>query len=252
MDETIRGALTTQKKDIQDLAKQFENLLDLAELDENLNNRIISDLGKLSDDLLSIIPDVGEYLSWNFMTEQGNEGYVWDWNQNLSMDTSKPLNLLNILGSNPLAAAVTRAQYRPQDYDLFVKWIKNGYGYVEDFALPQLGANEVEQFNQVMDRVIPIAQKFDGIMRQYLLPATKDSQSAFVIDNQTTSKQLFKEMPASSKPLPVPELAMVLGVSDAEKLQTGFVEIKKIADDIVTMIRDLSQIDPCRLQNSRS
>ncbi|MGC4005061.1 MAG: hypothetical protein QM811_18890 [Pirellulales bacterium] len=137
----------------------------------------------------TVIPEVGPLLAFGMISGSSLEGYIYDWNENLRHDPTKPLSLLSRVGGDPLAAFVGRGQVRPQDYDMFVKWVKVGYGYFEDYVLPQIPAAEADKVRKVLDRVLPLWGKLDGVMRDLLLPALKDGQSGFVLDAKIGSKQ---------------------------------------------------------------
>src|SRR5262249_38619947 len=93
--------------------------------------------------------------------------------------------------------------------------------YVEDFVLPPLGDEAKKQYDQVMQIAQPILKQVHEATGKMLLPALKDGQGAFVFDAKLTSKRWSEMMPAADKPLPLPELALVLGVSDQALLKKG-------------------------------
>jgi hypothetical protein len=65
----------------------------------------------------------------------------------------------------------------------------------------------------------------------------KDGQAGFVLDAQIASKQWHKEMPASAQALPMAELALVMGISDAALFKKAMSEYRAIADEAVAEIR---------------
>ena len=72
-----------------------------------------------------------------------------------------------------------------------------------------------------------------------LMPAMKDGQSALVVDAQLTSTQWFAQMPESPHPLPMLEMAMVMGVSDAELLKQGCQEYFAVSQAIANILHEL-------------
>ena len=178
-------------------------------------------------------------MSYSFLTSHGYESFAYNWTQNLTLDDSKPLTLLEHVGGSPLLAAVSRTKYSPQEYDMLVKWLKKGYGYFEDVAVPQMDQEDQEKFRLFSGLGIPLLERIDAATRNDLIPALADGQAGFVLDAGITSKQWHKDMPALGKPLPMAEVALVLGVSDAERLKKAFREYFAVAQAAVDKVHDL-------------
>ncbi len=141
----FNSLITGTKDDVDGLVELAEEMLPYAELPDELEKRILEDARALATDLKPFVPEPGGSLSFSYLTPQGYEGFAYDWTQNLTLDDSKPLSLARHTGGSPLLAWVARNKQSPQDYDLLVKWIKKGYGYFEEFGLPQMSDAEREQ-----------------------------------------------------------------------------------------------------------
>jgi hypothetical protein len=228
------------KESAQGYADILYAMLLETELPEDLKARLEKDLKAMTSDIKGLVPETGPMLSWTKRVPQGIESWLYDWSENLYADGSKPLTILEHIGGNPLLVTAGRGKYRPQDYDLVVKWAKTGYGYFEEFVLPQIPADERSQVETVLDRVLPLWKRFDDIVRTQLMPAGEDSQSALVLDRKTESKHWIGPMPPSDTPLPFFELAIVSGISDAEKLKAGVNGIRGIVDDVIKIAKDLN------------
>jgi hypothetical protein len=87
--------------------------------------------------------------------------------------------------------------------------------------------------------VLPLVKRLDEVTGTMLLPALADGQSGFVLDAKWTSKQWHTDMPATPKALPMPELAVVLGVSDAALLQKAMGEYRQIFNELIVKLQDL-------------
>ena len=110
----LRRAGRTSKADIHKLAASVAGLLADLGLEEALRKRILDDIQAFAADIRRYVPDVGAAMGFSFLTERGFEGYAYDWSQHLAIDGSKPLELADHLGGNPLAALVTRSKYDPE------------------------------------------------------------------------------------------------------------------------------------------
>lgn len=228
------------KEAVQSYSDVLYAMLLEVELPEDLKARLEKDLKSLTTDIKGMVPEIGASLSWTKHVPQGLESWSYDWSENLYTDTSKPLDILKHVGGNPLLVISGRGKYRPEDYDFVAKWAKTAYGYFEQYGLPQIPESERPQVEKVLSRVLPMFKKFDEIVRTQLLPAGKDGQSAFVIDRKIESKQWIGPMPPSDNPLPFFEMAIVSGISDAEKLKAGVVGIRGIVDDVVALIKEMN------------
>jgi hypothetical protein len=228
--------------DVDRMVEQVGGVLDAVGVeDAELKDRIASDIEKVGDDLKKVLPKPGAVMGFSFITPTGFEGYSYNWTEHKMLDGSKPLPLANHLGGDPVLAVVSRSKHDPQTYDTLVKWLKVGNGYFEEFAIPQMGGDDREKVTKAMEIAKPLLARADKTTRERLVPALKDGQGAFVLDAQISSKQWHAEMPESDDSLPMAELALVMGVSDAKSFKQAMSEYKAIADDLVKKIRE---IDP--------
>ncbi len=205
-----------------------------------LQNRILVDVRGLVADLNRYVPEIGSAMSFSFLTDRGIESYSYDWSENLFIDASKPLSLLDHLGGSPLAALVVRGKYDPQQWDLLVKWTQIGYGYFQDFALPEMPPEQRAVFDQAVDIALPLVERFGSATRDLLLPALSDGQSAVALEAKITSRQWQEQMPKAKEPLPMIEPALVLGVSDAPLLKRAVSEYLAIANRAIEEIRKVN------------
>ena len=147
------------------------------------------------------------------------EGYSYNWTENLMLDGSKPLTLLEHVGGNPILAAVWRERYAPEDYDLVVKWAVIGYRYFEKYAVPEMSSHDRKKYEQFKELVRTLPGRIDRANREMLIPALADSQGALVLDAKLSIRKIVKDMPDPGKPMPMAEPALVVGVSNAELLR---------------------------------
>jgi hypothetical protein len=236
----FNALITGTKEDVDGLVDLAEEMLPYAELPDELEERLLEDARALANDLKPFVPEPGGSLSFSYLTPQGYEGFTYDWTQNLMLDDSQPLPLMRHTGGSPILAWVGRSKQSPQDYDVFVKWIKKGYGYFEEFGVPQMSDAEREKFKYVMDFAIPQIKRIDHATRTMLIPALADGQTGFVLDADITSKRWHKEMPPATEALPMIELALTFGVSDAELLKRGMNEYLAVAQAVADKLKEVN------------
>jgi hypothetical protein len=161
-----------------------------------------------------------------------------------SLDGSKKLTLLDHVGGSPVLFTCSRTKHSPEDYELFVRVIKMAHGYFEELALPNMPVDAQEQYAQAMKIARPLLVRLDRITGKMLVPALADGQGGMVLDAALASKQWHKDMPMAQKPLPIPELAIVFGVSDAELLRKGMQEYRTLVNDAIAEIRKAAPMVP--------
>jgi len=210
------------------------------ETDDMLRKRIEADVNEFSQDMQGQIPAPGALLSATTFSPRGFDTVTYNWTENLLLDSSQPLTLLDHLGGSPIAYMVARGKEDPQRYDLTVKWLKKFDGYLTE-VMEQQGGEDAAKYKKFRTEIDPLLARLDTANREMLMPAMKDGQSALVLDAQLTSKQWAAQMPPSPHPLPMLEPAMVFGVSDAELLKQGCQEYFAVAQEV---IRIMHEIDP--------
>lgn len=231
--KALNTRLTTSKKDIDNFARLAREGLDRATMPADVRKRLDKDLTALAEDLKTLIAEPGTQLSFSFLSERGVESYAHDWGGSGSLDGSKPLSLLNHLGGSPLVATVGRSKPPLETYQMLVKWIKAAYGYVDELMVPRLEGPEKEQYRQFVKEFLPLLRRLNAATANLLLPALADGQAALVIDSKLASKQWLEALPATEKPLPLPELAVLAGVSDAALLEKAIAEYQAIAKELI-------------------
>lgn len=220
------------------MSEKVKEALKLAPVPDEMKKRVEKDIQEFAKDMQSFMPKPGASMSFTFSTSKGQESYSYNWSEHTGLDGSKPLSLLQHVGGSPILAAVGRTKYNPEGYRQLVKWAKKLNAYVEEFVVPMLGDAGKDQFEQFTKFAYPLLKRFDETNSKLLLPAFKDGQGALVIDGKLKSKQWFMGMPASDKDLPLPELALVYGVSDMASLKKAFEEYRSIINDTLAIVNN--------------
>jgi hypothetical protein len=223
------------------LAEFGAKAIEKAKVTEAKKKQMQKDLDELVKDLRKAIPERGVQFSFEFMTSRGIEGFSYDYGQHPSVDSSKPLTLLDHVGGNPILVVVGRTKSSPESWDTFVKWVKTAYGYADELAQANLQGADKEQYNQAMSALIPLLKRFDDVTRKMWIPALADGQAGFVLDAKWTSKQWLQAAgPPTDKALPLPELALLVGVSDPELLRKAVSEYREILNGLLALAAEKS------------
>lgn len=239
MSEAIAAKLATSEKDIDDMLELVDQMLSVAELGQAMEDRVRKDTAELAKEVKETLPKPGASMMFTFMTSQGMEGYSYDWSAPSPLDGSKPLDLLKHVGGNPILALVARGKHSPENYESLVKWIKVAYGYFEDLAKPEMNDNERQQFEAVMEKVLPLLGRLDKANRELLIPAFADGQAGLVLDAKLKSEQLHVELPPMPKPMPMVEPAILFGIGDPESLVKGLAEYRQVINALLDMAAEM-------------
>lgn len=230
----------TNQANVDAVRQAADELLPLAKLSEEQEKRIGKDLQALADDFAGLLPDLGPVVSASYLVPQGTEHYGYQWAERLGPATTKPLSLLAHLGGNPLVAMVGRGNFSGEGYDLLVKWLRVGWGYVETLGVPRMPAKDRKEFQKFVELARPLLRRIDEVNRTMLIPALADGQVGMVFDGKLRSKQFLRDLPATEKPMPMIEPALVLGVSDPALLRKAAGEYVKFVQGILDAARKTS------------
>lgn len=240
--EDMNQQLNNQKENFDNVVKMVDKLLPLAKLTNEQNDRIRKDLKGLADDLKTLTPEPGALAGFGFLTDRGIENYTYAWGDHDRIDGSKPLSLLQHVGGNPIFAVVSRAHVSAEQYDGAIKWVKTAYAYVEELALPKVPEGEREKVKKFLAAAGPSLARLDNANRTLLIPALADGQSAMVIDGKLQSKHFIASLPATDKPMPMFEPALVMGVSDAKLLKQGLSEYHAGINGLLDAVRGIEGV----------
>lgn len=200
------------------------------------------DLEWLDDEIDQLMPDFKGSLSYSYATKTGSEGWVFDRTESQWFDGSKRLDILDHVGSNPIMVSAMRRTPGTDWLALARKVMRKAKGYLEAYLnSDELEEEDAEELAIVMKKGWPLLNRFADVLEQKMAPATRDGQSAIVIAaGSLESKQWVKDMPPASTPLPLPEMAMVTGLSDKDLYVQGCAEIYSILDGVVDLVRELN------------
>ena len=240
LSEAMQKALAPSSSDIEQLADLSDTIADLADLPDGAADEARRSLGKVAEGYKRRLPVPGPWMAFSFLSEQGYEGYVWDWSKNLPFDGSKRLGLLEHTGGAPLAAAAFRVKNDPGQFEDFASWIDMGWSFFLKYLVPKAGEDDQEKIEEVNEHLAPLGSKFIGIVRTKILPSLADGQMAFVIDGKSSTKRLHQSLPSAAEPLPLVEPAIVLGLADPKLFREGMSDLFELADEVVEAVREMN------------
>jgi hypothetical protein len=233
-----KGGMSAE--DIDSMTVMAGHALDAAGIPEDKRQAIAKDVANLGNELKKSLPVPGASVSFSYLTERGYEGYDYAHGTHPDVDGSKPLSLLDHVGSDPILAVVGRSKGTQERYDAISKWAKVAYGHAEPLILEKLDAQQKQKYQEVSKLVFPLLKRFDEITGQKLLPALADGQAGLVIDGKTKSKQWHQAMPPSDQALPILELGFLVGISDRDLLETAMKAYAKLFEDALTKIKEVA------------
>ncbi len=227
-----------QNVNMEELVAELKKELPKAPLSDEQRERLEKDADQFAKEWKSE-PVVGAKMGFNFWTDRGLEGYQYDYSKKPGRDGSKPLTMLNHLGDKPIFAAVGRSKIDGKSYAFFSKWIKVVWGHVDEFTQSQFEDDAKAKYSQVTEIAIPALKRFDEITSQSLLPALADGQAGFVLDAKWKNRQWIAHLPPLPQPMPMIELAILLGVSDDVKLAGAIGSYRKVINDTIATVGKL-------------
>jgi hypothetical protein len=229
----------SQRRALDGLHELLDAVLPQTQLSDAQRERIRKDIEGLNGDLKTLFPKLGARLGLGFLADRGIESYQYAWGNFGPLDGSKPLGLLQHVGGNPILGVAARAKVTGKDYDLMAKWGKTAYGYFQEFGLPSLAEADREKAKKFLDAAVPPLRRLDKANREMLLPALADGQVALVVDGKLQSKHFAEALPATEKPMPMAEPAVVLSLSNAKLFKQGLSEYRTAINEFIDAVRNM-------------
>ncbi len=236
-EEFTQQSKTSQQR-LDRLETLAESLAELVEIEDSLREQLIGDVRELVAQLKQWLPGPGATTRVVFTSDRGYEGYEYRWGEKKGIDATKPLTILEHVGGDPILLLAGRREYSPESYEAFSKWIGRAIYYGETLGLDKLGASEREFYQRVRGDLALLLKQLDQINREKVVPAFADGQVAVVVDAKVTSTQWHELMTATDKPLPMIELGLVCGVSDANLVREAAADYFRIAQKMIDTLHN--------------
>lgn len=234
--KALTKAFGSTQRTLEDLARGVEAGLAQAKISEEDRKLIADDIRGI--DISRFMPEPGDTAGTAFLTDRGYEGYQYTDTKRPIADSSKPLSILSHVGGSPMLMVASRSTQNVEDYKQVVAWLKQVTEHIEKIAKEKAEREQWEKYQEIRGKAIALLERLDKANREHLYPALADGQGAIVFDVEAKSKQWFKKMPESPKPLPMFELAFEATVSDAEHLRLGVAEYIAVAKEAYALIKE--------------
>ena len=213
-------------------------------IDAARREAITADVEELYQWILRYLPEPGAMSGISFATDRGYEMFTYNWGQvGANLDATQPLTLIDHVGSESLAWLVRRGKTSVAGYDEIAKLLGRFREHSEELAKPYVQLEEWQQYAEVRDELLPFIKRLSAATRNDLIPSLADGQSAFVFEATTADDAWCDYMPAAEIELPLPSLAMVFAVSDAEALKAAAGEYFAVAKELLAVAREKNPDD---------
>ena len=117
--------LTSNERRLRDMSVTLKGLLSLSGLDPLRKEAIEEDIDELTSELIAYMPDASTVVFTSFMTDRGSESISYNWAKlPPNVDGTKPLTLIDHVGSDSIAWFVARGKQSIGGYDHFSSWLK--------------------------------------------------------------------------------------------------------------------------------
>lgn len=232
--EQFMQAVGSQQRSFGDIAVMLKGLLSMTDLNSEQIEMVENDLDDLLEDMLDYLPEPGALAAVSLLTERGYEAFSYNWGEMPpTVDASQPLTLIDHVGEDSLGWIVARGKQSIEGYDEFVGWCRRGFEHFEEIAEDQASPSDWEDYETVRDIVLPLLEQIDQANREYLIPGFKEGQTALVLDASLVDREWCDFMSPATQPLPLPSIAMVSGVSDAEAVKEGAAAYFNVAQQLI-------------------
>jgi hypothetical protein len=186
------------------------------------------------------LPEPGPWTAFSFLTDQGYEGYAWDWSQNQPFDGTKRLDLLEHAGGAPLGVVVSRIRSDATLFRDLVAFVQDAWKLITKYGIPAMGDDDDrEKIEGFREHIAPLGATLVDILQQKIMPSLADGQVGLVLDAKARTKRLQKDLPSSTEPLPLIEPAIVLPLGNAKLFREGLSDLFALGDDLVDAMREM-------------
>ncbi len=236
------AAWASSSSDVQSLASSVDELLEGVELPAKEKKQIHKDVEELLEDLESLMSEQGAMTEISFLTDDGYERYRYDWEGDDQLDGSAPLGLLEHLGGTPLCALLGRQQISVEDYATLAEWVPVMVDYFERYGMAEMSQADRQKATRLLKQIRPLGQRLDKANRNLL--RALDGQAAFVLDAKLHSKRFLQALPATDKPLPMFEPALVFGLRDSALFRKTALEYRDLGERFLAALREVEPSTP--------
>jgi len=225
-------------KNSKAVLKQIENQVE-GDLLEILQN-VPEDLAWLDETIDDLVPDFKGQTAFSYLSDVGAESVVYNRMEDVVFDALKPLPILEHVGKDPLLFISFRLQDHPEYFATARKIVQKLKGYAVAYLESDYGNQENRAKEKaVFEKAWPLLTELADLWEKKFLPAMRDGQHALVLQaGNLENTQWWKDMPVSTKPLPLPEVALVTGLSSKSGMVEAYDGLFKWFDRYLEVVRE--------------
>lgn len=235
LSQSFRSQGQTTAKDIDALSDQLKKGLEFTPIEDKFRKKLSKDGKEILDEVKKFLPEFGASVSYGFLNDKGQESFTIDYSKIPGRAQPAPLTLADYLGGKPILAGVLGGKSEFDSYDGLVKILKTIYNDLDEIAQEMIPAQQKEIYTQITGTVIPLFNRFDSINRNLITGL--DGQVGLVIDGEWKSKKWLKLVDQPDVELPLPQIALILGIRDSDKFVRSFTDYRKLIMDTVGIIK---------------
>lgn len=198
-------------------------------------------LASIDEQIEELVPDFQGQAAFSYLTKTGSETWNYARTENVLTDSSKPLSVLEHVSQEPIAMIAFRLQDHPEYFATARRIVRQIKEYLD--LIPEidgLSESERDTWKVALDRGWPLVVELANIWESQFLPSMKEGQHAWVLhEGKNASKQWWKEMPESSKPLPIPDIAIVTGLTSKDEMSHAWSSLFGLFDTALELVREL-------------
>ncbi len=238
--KNVRQRLGTPGEDMDEMKAVVKGFVEQSSLDAGQKLKVLKEINDQVETFKKVLPELGASLSYSFRTPKGHEAYSYDYGKFPEQAQPKRLTLLDHLGGSPLLAAVGRADINLDNYKNMTRFVETVWPSADEVIKAKLPAEARDKYTQVVQVVVPLVKRLDMITRTLFLPSLGDGQAGLAIDAKLTTTVWPKGMPKPAQPLPVPEVGLVLSISDPELFIKALGDYRKLFDEAIRKVKELA------------
>ena len=224
-------------EDVENIASNLIAMIPEGAAPPTLGERLRKDAKLLAAEIVPVQPH--STLSFSF-ENQGLESWTFSGPFPASLDGSKKLTVMGHRSNQPILYSASRAAKSPDVYGKAVTWLKKGFGYFEDFVLPQIPPDNREEIDQALSVALPFLKTVNAATRDHLIPSIDGTQSLVLLDGAGSFDGLPDQEPFPVA-VPIPRFGTAVELNDADqfrKAMTAYLEAGR------KLISDIRELDP--------
>jgi hypothetical protein len=226
-----RSAWYLDKPDIANIVKSIKLAMQQSEVSEPVAKEVGKALDEMGEQLSEHLPRIGSSLTIAHTSSERLELTNYDHTEPMHWDGTKPLTILDHVGSAPLAFWAGRNKGFEDLYGTLSKVSTRGYELFEKHVLASFRPEAQAEAKPFFDRMKGVVKKFDRAVRDLWLPPLEEGQSALVLNVRSLTGPWSVGAPPGAAEVAIPLPALVFGVKDMDQLHAGIKEFRNVFNE---------------------